>query len=185
MFTKKTGPQVITLWSWWIRRRPIFPGRYQPSIVGTEELNCCVRDGNRCDLFVISTGSGEGYLLNAPSRLHKGKIESNFWDRKTWSARNNIWYQVYKLNCRKPKNLWSSPRPVSTGQLHTLLHFHFRPIDQVVYLGSYHYCGKSHLEVGFTLRCFQRLSLPDLATQLCHWRDNWYTIGLSIPVLSY
>ena len=45
--------------------------------------------------------------------------------------------------------------------------------------------GKSHLEVGFTLRCFQRLSLPDLATQLCFWRNNWYTIGRSIPVLSY
>ena len=45
--------------------------------------------------------------------------------------------------------------------------------------------GKSHLEVGFTLRCFQRLSLPDLATQLCSWRNNWYTRGQSIPVLSY
>ena len=45
--------------------------------------------------------------------------------------------------------------------------------------------GKSHLEGGFTLRCFQRLSLPDLATQLCSWRNNWYTRGQSIPVLSY
>ena len=45
--------------------------------------------------------------------------------------------------------------------------------------------GKSHLEVGFTLRCFQRLSLPDLATQLCSWQNNWYTRGQSIPVLSY
>ena len=45
--------------------------------------------------------------------------------------------------------------------------------------------GISHLEGGFTLRCFQRLSRPDLATQLCHWYDNWCTIGLSIPVLSY
>lgn len=45
--------------------------------------------------------------------------------------------------------------------------------------------GKSHLRVGFTLRCFQRLSLPNIATQRCHWRDNWCTRGLSIPVLSY
>ena len=29
--------------------------------------------------------------------------------------------------------------------------------------------GKSHLEVGFTLRCLQRLSLPDLATLPCRW----------------
>ncbi len=36
-------------------RLPIVPGRFQPSIVGTSELNCCVRDGNRCTLTVIST----------------------------------------------------------------------------------------------------------------------------------
>ena len=35
------------------------------------------------------------------------------------------------------------------------------------------------------LRCLQRLSRPDLAAQLCHWRDNWCTIGPSTPVLSY
>ena len=45
--------------------------------------------------------------------------------------------------------------------------------------------GKSHLKDGFALRCFQRLSDPQVATQLCHWRDNWCTIGLSTPVLSY
>ena len=45
--------------------------------------------------------------------------------------------------------------------------------------------GISYLEVGFTLRCFQRLSAPYLATLPCHWRDNRYTIGTSIPVLSY
>ena len=32
--------------------------------------------------------------------------------------------------------------------------------------------GKSYLEGGFTLRCFQRLSLPYLATQPCPWQDN-------------
>jgi hypothetical protein len=45
--------------------------------------------------------------------------------------------------------------------------------------------GKSHLEAGFPLRCFQRLSDPNVATQLCSWRNNWFTRGSSIPVLSY
>ena len=45
--------------------------------------------------------------------------------------------------------------------------------------------GKSHLEASFPLRCFQRLSLPHLATRRCHWRDNRYTRGASTPVLSY
>lgn len=45
--------------------------------------------------------------------------------------------------------------------------------------------GKSHLKVCFALRCFQRLSSPDIATQLCYWHNNWFTSGLSNPVLSY
>ena len=42
-------------------RLPIVPGRFQPSIVGTSELNCCVRDGNRCTLTVINTNSSGRY----------------------------------------------------------------------------------------------------------------------------
>ena len=38
------------------RRLPIFPGRLQPSIFGTTELNFCVRNGNRWNLCVIGTG---------------------------------------------------------------------------------------------------------------------------------
>ena len=45
--------------------------------------------------------------------------------------------------------------------------------------------GIPHLGEGFPLRCFQRLSLPNIATQRCDWRHNWNTIGSSIPVLSY
>ena len=45
--------------------------------------------------------------------------------------------------------------------------------------------GIRYLEAGFALRCFQRLSLPDLATQLCSWQNNWNTSGQFIPVLSY
>ena len=32
---------------------------------------------------------------------------------------------------------WTSPRPISTGQLHTLPCFHLRPINPVVYWGPY------------------------------------------------
>ena len=45
--------------------------------------------------------------------------------------------------------------------------------------------GRSHLQASFPLRCFQRLSLPHIATLRCHWRDNRYTRGASTPVLSY
>ena len=83
-------------------------------------------------------------------------------------------------------NRRSSPRAISTGQLHTLLHFHLRPINQIVFLGPYSIKDeRSHLRESFTLRCFQRLSRPYIATQLCPWQDNWCTRGTSIPVLSY
>ena len=77
-------------------------------------------------------------------------------------------------------------------------------LDRLVTVSSMHYCtstsalstlsssrglttcvGISHLEGGFTLRCLQRLSLPDLATLPCSWRNNRYTSGQSSPVLSY
>ena len=45
--------------------------------------------------------------------------------------------------------------------------------------------GTSHLEASFPLRCFQRLSLPYIATRRCDWRHNRYTSGTSTPVLSY
>ena len=45
--------------------------------------------------------------------------------------------------------------------------------------------GKPHLETSFPLRCFQRLSLPNVANQPCSWQNNWHTRGSSIPVLSY
>ena len=49
---EKTGqPKLTGL----CRRRPIFPGRFQPSIVSTDELNYRVRDGNGWDLNVIDT----------------------------------------------------------------------------------------------------------------------------------
>ena len=80
-----------------------------------------------------------------------------------------------------------SPRPISTSHLHTLLCFQFWPINPMVCGGPYPLEGgeKPHLGTGFPLRCFQRLSLPNVANQQCPWRDNWHTRGSSVPVLSY
>ena len=44
---------------------------------------------------------------------------------------------------------------------------------------------KSHLVASFALRCFQRLSIPDVATLPYTWRHNRFTSGPSNPVLSY
>ena len=62
--------------------------------------------------------------------------------------------------------IWSSPRSVSTSRLQTLLLFHLTPINGCSSRDLTDLCHEStHLEVGFPLRCFQRLSSPHLATQ--------------------
>ena len=73
-------------------------------------------------------------------------------------------------------------RAISTGKLNALPRLHTRPINVVVYHGSQ---GRTRFEVGFSLRCLQRLSRPHIATQHCGWRHNCSTRGAFIPVLSY
>jgi hypothetical protein len=73
-------------------------------------------------------------------------------------------------------------RRISTARLNVLPRLHLQPINLLVSQGSQ---MKINLRIGFVLRCFQRLSEPDIATQLCPWQNNWYTRGLFIPVLSY
>ena len=81
---------------------PIFPGRHQPSIVGANELNFCVRDGNRWTLIAINTNFS-GYTLKTE---HQFIIFCILLKDFTESA------------------LWSSFRLISISQLHALLHFH-------------------------------------------------------------
>jgi hypothetical protein len=45
--------------------------------------------------------------------------------------------------------------------------------------------GMPGFGVGFPLRCFQRLSVPNIATGRCRERDNPYTRGSSDLILSY
>ena len=55
-------------------------------------------------------------------------------------------------------------RIISTSQLNVLLRLHRKPINVVV---CHDPSGKSHLGRGLALRCFQRLSFPNIATQRC------------------
>src|SRR6266550_8720918 len=78
-------------------------------------------------------------------------------------------------------------RLISIGKLNVSLRLHTRPINLVIFQEPLEALrpGRSHLVEGFTLICFQRFSLPDVATRRYRWRDNRYTRGPSIPVLSY
>ena len=143
------------------RRRPTLPGPCEPSTIGAEGLNCSVRNGKRCFPLAIATGN---FARPAPA---------------------------VPQNCTAPHNGYqkypSSPRPISTSLLQSvtaLPELAYQPgglPGVLLPLGD----GRAHLEVGFPLRCFQRLSNPDVANLRCRWHDNRYTRGLFIPVLSY
>ena len=51
LHTKNLTTEVVRL----VFALPIFPGSRPPSIVGADELNFCVRDGNRWTLIAINT----------------------------------------------------------------------------------------------------------------------------------
>ena len=45
-------------------------------------------------------------------------------------------------------NPWSRPHPISSSQLHTLLHFHLCPINLIVSKGTYFLIGMGDLILG-------------------------------------
>ena len=53
---KKNPPRKGEFFFHGIRQRPTLPGRLQPSTIGAERLNFCVRYGNRWIPFAIVTG---------------------------------------------------------------------------------------------------------------------------------
>src|SRR6201997_4811141 len=121
-------------------------------------------------------GSGSCSSLEPPGRRRTRKIRS----KGSWVASASHFRDTEVMDTENESN--QADRTISTGKLHALPHFHTRPINVVVFHGSQ---GNARFEVGFPLRCFQRLSRPYIAMQHCRWRDNCSTRGTFIPVLSY
>lgn len=139
------------------------------STIGAEEFNGRVRDGIGLRLFAKTTRPAKDkktkqaiFVWRLAPLIHSGLGLLNPMDTENESNQAN--------------------RTISTGKLHALLHFHIRPINVVVFHGSQ---GNARFEVGFPLRCFQRLSRPYIAMLHCRWRDNSSTRGTFTPVLSY
>ena len=159
-------PEVLCV----VRRRPSLPHGLPCSTIGAERLNFRVRNGTGCFPDALITETLWRYGAKPASikttSLSTVSRETSQWTRSIFVG--------------------TSPRPISIGQLHTLLCFHIRPITQCSAGGLTRLsCGSLHLGACFPLRCFQRLSLPNVANQPCPWQDNWHTRGSSVPVLSY
>ena len=123
--------------------------------------------------------------LNGRVRNGTGCIASAMTTKPNKERPSQVEFVCMILICRLCLSTTGSNqanRAISTGQLNALLHLHLQPIDVVVFHGPQ---GIPSFEGGFPLRCFQRLSCPDIATQHYRWHDNWSTSGPFTPVLSY
>ena len=136
-------------------RRAIFPGRRQPSIVATDELNFRVRNGNGWTLIVIGTNFVVADLTGCAScgyrkcRIKLACVRSLLLFKLKHPLQFECGGRVLctlKTEQRGDKEDLSllflrtcrlSPRAISTGQLNTLLCLHLRPIYQIVSLGPY------------------------------------------------
>ena len=147
----------------------------------------------------MTTGKLDGCRVRAANLgcPGSGKVECSFPPhsspyRSSRTISKNIETTEYPANGSSnqtplKRNYGQASRRISTSQLNASLRFHTWPINLVVYQEPLEVLrpGRSHLVEGFTLRCLQRFSLPDVATRHCRWRDNRYTRGPSNPVLSY
>ena len=92
------------------RQRPTLPGRVQPSTIGAEGLNFCVRYGNRWYPFAIITGNCELVLFP-----HTLTTAQHFFDLNFLS--------LFPISLSDFASK-SSPRPISIIKLHSLPNYH-------------------------------------------------------------
>src|SRR3954466_7557490 len=150
------------------------------------------------------------YFLTGNPQYHRRDVVSRScsgWEGvgPTRYGRQEFWKKVVTGLCIASCRVWI-PTFVGMTATHEQQGYRVKPHGQLVLVSSTHYCaytpslstswsrttlqgsqapGRSHLQASFPLRCFQRLSLPHIATRRCHWRDNRYTRDASTPVLSY
>ena len=84
---------------------------------------------------------------------------------------NKVDQQAYIRIHSYPRKAWTNITAF------TLAAYQRRSLQRILTISSLGAC--------LALRCFQRFSVTNVATQHCHWCDNWHTIGSLTTVLSY
>ena len=119
-----------------------------------------------CPADIVSRAFRKAAAAYSPtwwgSTIGAGAFNFSVRDGKRWfhTAITAAVYYLREINTtlgRSRQSVWLLKRfrAISTGRLNTLLCLHLLPINVVV---SHDPIRKSHLEDGFALRCFQRLS---------------------------
>jgi hypothetical protein len=163
------------------------------STIGAEEFNGRVRDG--IGFFSSSLKSPDRRRTNrqGSQRLHPNFRQDQ---RSSYTTRQ----PVGPARVRKANRPPATFRRISPQQRTQIMRA-IKPIERLVPVSSTRYraytsglstwssstalIGSTRFEVGFPLRCLQRLSRPYIAMLHCGWRHNSSTRGTSIPVLSY
>jgi hypothetical protein len=185
------------------RRCPTLPHSLPCSTIGAEGLNFRVRNGTGCFPSAITTERP-----TPPTNPHKKRGPAAEINVQATKLRTTKQHSEIKRRAQNPFVQREPHRDANTAQQTTTVHeVSFKPLGLLVPVNSTRYRasmsglstqwsagglnpprkvgGRTHLKEGFPLRCFQRLSLPNVANQPCPWRDNWHTRGSSVPVLSY
>ena len=128
-FCKRKKPDFCRASFSGFRQRPTLPGRLQPSTIGAERLNFCVRYGNRWIPFAIVTG----ILCRAFGLVRFRSLFAHFFGggrgaSRTLKTAHPVLQHLATFPSRFvglfPQSFGSSPRPISITKLRTLPHFH-------------------------------------------------------------
>jgi len=149
------------------------------STIGATALNGRVRDGIGCFARAMTTKPKKRPGTFVPKHQCVPSLRCNRMTIVSCVAFDDLWLGMFCLAVSGSNQAY---RAISTSQLKALPLLHLWPIDVVVFHGSQ---GRPCFEGGFPLRCLQRLSCPNIATQHYRWHDNWSTSGSFTPVLSY
>jgi hypothetical protein len=127
----------------------------------------------QCLTAVFGMGTGRTTAVLPPKILKRTspkrirRFSENYTQEIKRSGATTI--RELKLQFLRKGRSNQAARPISTGQLNPSRSLHSQPIKRVVCpwsSGALRH-GKHYLGRSLALRCFQRLSLPHMATQRC------------------
>src|SRR3954464_9004989 len=114
-------------------QRPTLTGGEPPTTIGAKELNFRVRYGNGCDLFAIATRLFRRFV---PSKLDNRQSSLETCGPQD-VGHAGVVTECDTFSLRSLISIWLSPRPISICQLHVSPRFHPKPINLIIFQGSY------------------------------------------------
>ena len=165
--------------------RPTLPRTLRRTV--TFRKRCGVPSALECLTALFGMGRGVPTPLEAPAPANSTYDRAKK-QKRVWEETSTIQSRFTKRPDRQPEHEKRLKEYISTSRLNPSQGLHLKPINLVLFEDIPLRINSKelpYLEVGFPLRCFQRLSGPNIATRRCPWQNSRYTRGSFFPVLSY